>query len=131
MKMNIALNVLLAAVIMASRARARMPSALNVLVVAIAPASRAHARVPSFLRDPRTVEAKEDVRRQAMGDHQLSSVLEMDAGGITCGLRLTEAEEGFRQNGSPDEDAMSLACSAVSDAFEVCRGCQGYSKMVR
>ena len=108
-----------------------MNIALRILISAIVTASRAHARIPSFVRDPRTVEAKEDVRRQAMGDHQLSSVLATDAGGITCGGRLAATEEDFLQNGSPDEDATSLACSAVSNDFPVCRGCQGYSKMVR
>ena len=106
----------------------KMNIALHILIATIVTASRAHARIPSFVRDPRTVEAKEDVRRQAMGDHQLSSVLDTDlADGTTCRARLVEAEETF-QNDFSLKEAKSLACSVVSEEFPECRGCQGYWK---
>ena len=67
-----------------------------------------------------------------MGDYILSSLLIKDAGDSTCGARLRAKQVEFQGDEVISEDeASSLACSAVSKEFPVCRGCQGYSQMVR
>ena len=101
---------------------------LNVatLLLAISAASPAHARATPFLRDPRTVEEKEQVQRQTMGDHVPSSVSNTLAGGKTCKTRVDEAA-----GVDPTDEEKSLACWAVSKEFPDCLGCQGYSLMVR
>ena len=115
----------------------KLNTAFNILLAVICTVSRAHARVPSRLRDPRTVEEKEQVHRQTMGDYVTVSLLNMaacDGNGncLTCQDRL-EAKEAELKNDADlsPEQAESLACTAVSEEFEVCQGYQGFSQVVR
>lgn len=105
--------------------------AFHILLASICTASGAHARVPFRLCDQRTVEEKEEVNRQTMGDYFSPSKLNREAGGMTCGDRLAQKEVEFQNAGFSPEKAKSLACSAVSSEYSACRGCQGYSKLVR
>ena len=105
--------------------------ALRALLAAFGTASSADARVRSFLRDPRSVVAKE-VRRNAMGEHVLSSILDTkvcDDGGncATCGERMAIVESKFQVSSA--EEAKSLACSVVSKEFPQCLGCYAYDCM--
>ena len=110
---------------------------LRALLAAISTASRANGRIPNPFRDPRTVEAKEDVRRQAMGTHFLTSLSNKPAGDSTCGELIDNKVGDIRaQWDDPtrtlsDEEAESLACSAVLNEFTECLGCQGFERKVR
>ena len=71
--------------------------AFHILLASICTASGAHARVPSRLCDQRTVEEKEEVNRQIMGDYFSPSKLNREAGGMTCGDRLAQKEVEFQK----------------------------------
>ena len=115
----------------------KLNTAFKTLLAAICTASHAHARVPSRLRDPRTVEEKKEVHRQTMGDYVSTTMLDTVACGAdggncaTCGKHLVDAEGAFRNEVSSLEEAKSLACTAVSNNFAACQGCQGFSQVVR
>ena len=114
--------------------------ALHALLATIGTAPRAHARIASSLRDPRTVEEKEDVRRQTMGTHFVSIVSDGKVNtdtGETCDQRISAVAEAKLQTAETQnvkmsqEEATSLACSDVSKQYPVCLGCQGYERKVR
>ena len=113
--------------------------ALHAVLAVIGTASRASAK--GFFRG--SVEKKEDVRRETMGDEVFVEALDKCADGTgtpdcdKCGTLISEAMTTLmpkEKNGlfaiASDMDYMK-ACYEVSEANDACVGCQGYELEVR